>query len=79
MKVSELVQDETKVTNVLKKTDWLNDGPSVTLAEEVLYELWKLDRSKAIALWEKHGAGAIKGLIPGFIVHRAIEDGIEFE
>lgn len=79
MKLEELMKDETKVTGLLRKTDWLSDGPSVQLAEDVLYELWKLDHVKAIMLWEKHAPCAVAGVLPGFIAHRAISDGIDFE
>lgn len=79
MKIQELIQDDSKVVALMKKTDWDSEGGTVELAEEVIYELWKLDRSKAISLWEKHVPYAVKGLTPSFIVHRAIEEGLEFE
>ena len=79
MKVEELIQDETKVTGLLQKTEWLNDGPSVALAEDVMYALWKLDRKHALELWEKHVPYAMSGVTPGFIVHRAIEEGLDYE
>lgn len=79
MKLEELLNDEVKVTKLLDKTEWLADGPSVDFAEEVIYALWKLDRKHAIELWEKHVPYAVKGVTPGFIVHRAINEGIDFE
>jgi hypothetical protein len=78
MKLSELIQNEAKVTELLKGTEWLAEDRSVALAEEAIYELWKIDHAKAIELWEKHVPFAAKGILPEFIVHHAIRDGIDF-
>jgi hypothetical protein len=78
MKLSELIRNEAKVTELLKDTAWLAEDRSVDLAEAAIYELWKIDRPKAIELWEKYVPFAAKGILPEFIVRNAIAEGIDF-
>ncbi len=79
MKMSELLKSETNIKELLQTVRWTEEGPKVDLAEQAIYELWKLDKKKAIELWEANVPFAPKGVIPGFIVHNAIRDGINFE
>ena len=79
MKLQELLADDKKVTELLAKTEWVAEGPALDFVEELVYELWKHDRSKAISLYEKYCPYAVKGMVPSFIVHRAIDEGLEFE
>lgn len=79
MKLQELLADEKKVTELLTRTKWSSEGQDLDFVEEILYELWKHDRTKAITLYEKFCPYAVKGLSPSFIVRRAIKEGLEYE
>jgi hypothetical protein len=79
MKLQELLADDKKVSELLARTEWVAEGPALDFVEELVYELWKHDRSKAISLYEKYCPYAMKGCPPSFIVHRAIDEGLEFE
>lgn len=79
MKLDEILKDEAQVKKLLQTADWISDDQTVELAEAAIYELWKLDRVKAIELWEKNAKHAIPGVLPDFIARRAIQEGIEFQ
>lgn len=71
--------DDKKVSELLQRTEWVVEGPALDFVEQLVYELWKHDRSKAISLYEKYCPYAFKGMTPSFIVHKAIDEGLEFE
>jgi hypothetical protein len=48
-------------------------------AEDAVFELWKLDCAKAQELWEQHFTQAPKGVVPGFIHRKALQEGIDVD